>query len=78
MKVGKAHSTFQCDELRRLYEQHSLAFAEHQAAQDNLRMTAKEDSAAWQLAKRQSDNAHKKWRHAQKRLIAHRAEHHCN
>jgi len=78
MKLGKAQSVFQCDELRRFSEQHSAAFAEHQTAQDNLRMTAKKDSAAWQRAKRQSDDARKKWRHAQKQLIAHRDEHHCD
>jgi hypothetical protein len=78
MKVGKAHSTFQCDELRRLYEQSSAAFAEYQVAGDNLRINAKTDTAAWQRAKTSLDNARKKLRHAQKEYFAHRDEHHCD
>jgi hypothetical protein len=78
MKVGKAHSIFQCDELRRLSEQSSSAFAEYQAAQDNLRMVSKKDSAAWQRATGQFDEARKKLRHAQKQWFAHRDEHHCD
>ena len=66
-----------CEKYEFLFKQMVLLGSDLTVARDQLALTPKKDSRAYQSAQSRFKEAEKKWRHVRNELRTHRVEHGC-
>ena len=66
-----------CEEYESLLKRVVLLGSDLTVARDQLALTSKRDSRAYQSVQSRFEEAERKWKHARKELLTHKDEHRC-